>query len=476
MEDARFDELIGPLVEAAYARGVPDATIQDAAVAAWRALPRLKTGEAAAEFFERKLGKASPSAGGGEGFQDLAAETLALARAHARRPAAVVHAPLVAAGLAVLVAVAALAPHALAAPRGRPHLPATGTVAFTPGGRLSLLAPTMPPRPQVPIPYVGRAPAGEPLIWTTDDFAVPSRLLAFDLQGRPVASLPVLSKYSTRDLRAGPNGDVLWLGDHFVDRWGNTLDTPAWNDQSFIWSDRPDRVCGLSDRGALWTYRFGGAIEVRHQFGATGLSLVGCSFDRDLALLTAPGGFDPGTPIVMDGPPPIGRAILVRLSDGTPVHSWSYKPVLSSVLASADLSVIAEVPYSVAYGGDVPAGHGPADSVIRRTSDGTIVRTLAGAVRSLSIDGSLAGVETNGGPGEKEIDLGSGEDVGVGSLVASGFTAAPAPGMLLAFKVTGSADPWLDYEIYVLGRGQATRLQVGYSVSPLPWFWTPFRM
>lgn len=393
MEDQLFDEVLGPLLGAAYRRaserlapGDAADAVQDAAVAAWRALPKLASGADAAAWFDRLLQRElasrprlpSPPAQAPEGF---AAEVLDVARSHSRRPGLQVHAPLAGATALVLLLAAAGAVHVAAGAAPQPA-PAQARLGY-------------------PEKDFGPVPGGGPLAWAIDG-RHSNWLIAFDSEGHPVGTLRLPEAISTvggvpafgpgSTVTASPDGSVIWTGDRFVNPAGRTLGRLGATTGLFVWSDRSDEVCGITYAGpgewTLWTYVFGEAVTTVVRGSGPAPDLIRCSYWQDRLLLAERSG-TPGANWVTD-------LRVYRVSDGSLLKTLVEPPgaAVVSVTATPDVLLVAE--------------NSAAGSRVRRISDGAVLFARPGAeVLAFSDDSGLVLTGTAAGPGPA-LDLTTG--------------------------------------------------------------------
>jgi hypothetical protein len=204
------------------------------------------------------------------------------------------------------------------------------------------------------------------------------RLVALDWNGTVVGSL-----YTTTMASQAPDGTRLYLGAGYADQTGTILASPLGLKGGPGFADDSRHVCEMStatrtlptgNGEAAWLYTgaIGSPLHRVVQFGQYGgqsaPGIVACSYQSDRAV------------IVEDVIAWTSEVRVYALSTGALVYQHQYPSgqVASSVVASHDGRYLAEQT-NVVNG----------DTLIRRTSDGTIVARLAGqTVVAFSWDGS----------------------------------------------------------------------------------------
>lgn len=392
MEDRRFEEVIRPLLAGALERAGAEA-VQDAAIATWRAFPRLRTESDAAAHFERAVARAGRGSRGPAASASWSDDVIAVAVGHERRSPVAAHAPLAAAALVAAVVLAAVVGPRLGSLLPGRTVSGTRPRAATPPQSERFVILTKPSPSTAPEPDYGPAPAGS-LIWGVDS-REPNRLIAFDHAGAPVGTLVVPERASGPGLAwpfaVSPDGSTLWLGDRFVDREGIDLGAPAVPIGSFAWTDSPIEVCGSSEaaagRWSLWTFQLDGPTRIFAQLSADSLVLAGCSVKRDLAVVAEMGRYENFDYV--------HRVDFVRLSSGALVGTRTEPgTACTSVVTSPDLEYFAENAATWPQPTPVPA------TTVRRVDGGVKLLTLAHPVMAFSADSrQVATGIFDGGPG-----------------------------------------------------------------------------
>jgi hypothetical protein len=241
----------------------------------------------------------------------------------------------------------------------------------------------------------GAPPKNIPLIWyatSTPNSGGPQdpnhlyRLLALDWSGTLVGSL-----YATSPASQAPDGTRLLLGAGYTDQAGTLLAAFPLTKGSPGFSDDSRHICAMRDANGgdigsqegQPTWLFAGSIggplhrigQAGHAGGQSGPRIVACSFLNDRAV------------VVEDVIQYTSEVRILALSSGALIyqHQYTGNAVASSVVASHDGRYLAEQTMST----DAQGQQGYADTLIRRTSDGTVVARLARqAVAAFSWDGS----------------------------------------------------------------------------------------
>jgi hypothetical protein len=241
----------------------------------------------------------------------------------------------------------------------------------------------------------GAPPANISLVWysTSSPFVGrqqdPSgltRSLALDWNGTLVGTL-----YSESGAYQAPDGTRLLLGTGYTDQAGTLLAPYPLTKGNPGFSDDSRHICAMRDANGgdmgsqegQPTWLFAGPIggplhrigQAGHAGGQSGPRIVACSFLNDRAV------------VVEDVIQYTSEVRILALSSGALIyqHQYTGNAVASSVVASHDGRYLAEQTMST----DAQGQLGYADTVIRRTSDGTIVARLAGqSVVAFSWDGS----------------------------------------------------------------------------------------
>jgi hypothetical protein len=239
----------------------------------------------------------------------------------------------------------------------------------------------------------GAPPKNIPLIWygtstrpsTDQDSNRPYRMLALDWNGALVGSL-----YTTGSAYQAPDGTRLFIGTGYADQAGTVL-APALSLKGGPgFADDSRHVCamgtadgsipsGNGEPGWLFTGQLGSVLHRVVQFGTYGGQsaprLVACSYQNDRAV------------VEQDGPMSANEVRVFILSTGALLyqHQYTSGQVASWMLASHDGRYLAEQTISPDAQGRQVFG----DTLIRRTSDGTVVARLAAqSVVAFSWDGS----------------------------------------------------------------------------------------
>jgi hypothetical protein len=241
----------------------------------------------------------------------------------------------------------------------------------------------------------GAPPKNIPLIWYATSNPLSNRppdpnpvyrLLALDWNGTLVGSL-----YKTSGALQAPDGTRLFIGSGYADQAG-TLLGPALGLKGGpgSFADDSRHVCAMrnatgGDFGGdgepswIFTGPIGGSLHRVAQAGQvggqSGPRIVACSYQNDRAV------------VVEDVIMWTSEVRVVSLSTGAVLYQHQYPSgqVASSVVASHDGRYLAEQTMSTDAQGHQING----DTLIRRTSDGSIVARLSGqAVRAFSWDGS----------------------------------------------------------------------------------------
>ncbi|HXN02271.1 MAG TPA: Ig-like domain-containing protein [Candidatus Dormibacteraeota bacterium] len=260
----------------------------------------------------------------------------------------------------------------------------------------------------------GAPPKNIPLIWYATSNPLSNRppdpnpvyrLLALDWNGTLVGSL-----YNTSGALQAPDGTRLFIGTEYADQAG-TLLGPALGLKGGpgSFADDSRHVCAMrnatgGDFGGdgepswLFTGPIGGSLhrvaQVGQVGGQSGPRIVACSYQNDRAV------------VVEDVIMWTSEVRVIRLSTGTVIYQRQYpsSTVASSVVASHDGRYLAEQTLSPDAQGLQVYG----DTLIRRTSDGTVVARLAGgqAVVAFSWDGSrVITMPAHGAVGNREVRL-----------------------------------------------------------------------
>jgi hypothetical protein len=241
----------------------------------------------------------------------------------------------------------------------------------------------------------GAPPKNIPLIWYATSNPYSSRppdpnpvyrLVALDWNGTVVGSL-----YTTTMASQAPDGTRLYLGAGYADQTGTILAPPLGLKGGPGFADDSRHVCDMrnangGDFGAvepqaswLFTGPIGGPLRRVGQAGQvggqSGPRILACSYQNDRAV------------VAQDVIAWTSEVRVFALSTGALVYQHQYPSgqVASSVVASHDGRYLAEQPVSTNAQGLQVYG----ETLIRRTSDGTVVARLAGqAVVAFSWDGS----------------------------------------------------------------------------------------
>lgn len=281
-----------------------------------------------------------------------------------KRPALV--AAMVVAALGLVGVVGPQVREWLPRPAPRPT-PPTAAVVVSPGFA-DVAVPVPSPTP-VPLPDLGPPPPGIPLIW----IGGPSGLVAYSWQGK------ALGVRHANTAEPSPDGQVFWNGESLIGARGENLGQPNLPRGSTVWSAGSDGLCGVASGGptaTVWTYRLGqpGSTAVRALPASVGGSVgevAGCSFQRDLTLVTVGGSS-------------VADLYWIRLHDGAVLGHKSYAPdAVAGVIASPDLRYFAEN-----YVEGPHPGNQTEVTAIRRVSDGSLVASRDDSVEAFSADGT----------------------------------------------------------------------------------------
>ncbi len=259
----------------------------------------------------------------------------------------------------------------------------------------------------------GAPPKNIPLIWyaTSNPFASrppdPNpvyRLVALDWNGTLVGSL-----YTTTMANQAPDGTRLFLGAGYTDQAGTLLAAALGNKGGPGFADDSRHMCamrnanggdfgGANEPSWLFAGPLGGPLHRIGQAGSvggqSGPRIVACSFLSDRAV------------VVEDVIMYTSEVRILALSTGALIYQHQYPSgqVASSVVASHDGRYLAEQTMSTDAQGLHVAYR---DTLIRRTSDGTVVARLASqAVVAFSWDGSrVITMPALGSAGSQELRL-----------------------------------------------------------------------
>lgn len=327
--------------------------------------------------------------------------------------------PVLAAAAIAIVLVAGLLVAGRSIKLANRSVPGTATPTPTP-------AASPAPTPSAAEPDYGPVPAGVAVFYAVDP-RNPSWLVAFDWTGRPVGTLKldgaVLDESGSTYgpmVSAAPNGDFVFVFDHFVRRDGTSAGSFTPPSKSFIWADDGRHLCGVREQRLagggvahrLWTAEPGSAPKDVASIGSptgdqTGFEVGGCSYRKDLAAVveTASIGYPQ-------------QVWYVRLSDGAVVGGRTYPAnYLSGLVFAPDLSVVAEN----RFWAPAPPGAAPAHpTIIRRVSDGAVLQTRDDSVVALSDGGTLFAAAVPNGYAEGVFETASGHPIwpqGVNSAV-----------------------------------------------------------
>ena len=258
----------------------------------------------------------------------------------------------------------------------------------------------------------GAPPKNIPLIWYATSNPLSSRppdpnpvyrLVALDWSGTLVGSL-----YTTTMASQAPDGTRLFLGSGYADQTGTILAAPLGLKGGPGFADDSRHVCEMrTATGSLptgngepaWLYAgaLGSPLHRVVQFGQyggqSGPRIAACSYQSDRAV------------VVEDVIAWTSEVRVFALSTGALLYQHQYPSgqVASSVVASHDGRYLAEQTMSTDAQGFQVYG----DTLIRRTSDGTVVARLAGqSVVNFSWDGSrVITMPAHGSVGNREVRL-----------------------------------------------------------------------
>jgi hypothetical protein len=264
--------------------------------------------------------------------------------------------------------------------------------------------PGAPPK-NIPLIWYGTSnPSSNPSANPPHDPNLPYRLVALDWNGTLVGTL-----YTSSPALQAPDGTRLFIGSGYADQSGTILAPPLGLKGGPGFADDSRHVCEMrTATGSLptgngepaWLYAgaIGSPLHRVVQFGQYGgqsaPGIVACSYQSDRAV------------IVENVIAWTSEVRVYALSTGALLYQHQYPSgqVASSVVASHDGRYLAEQAMSTdAQGLHVVNG----DTVIRRTSDGTVVARLAGqAVNAFTWDGSrVVTMPDVGSPDSHELRL-----------------------------------------------------------------------
>ena len=265
-----------------------------------------------------------------------------------------------------------------------------------------LLSTRLGPRANVPLPAMedyGTPPPGVQLLYVHDP-QHPSWLIGYDWSGKPrgTVKLAPSSASDPAGVKMAPDGSGFELGGTykastgvFLDRLGRQIPaaaTPYTGFAGALWADDSKHQCliSLDQKTFVWGLstllpgeptRHVAVIARDPGIGQSGISLVACSFQNDLAIALR-------TTIAWPA-----ELWVVRLSDGTILahHTYSASARLATVAASGDGKYIAESS-AKGRGFDSPdTSQGAASTVIRRVSDWQVVKNLDPTVQVFRFSG-----------------------------------------------------------------------------------------
>ncbi len=256
----------------------------------------------------------------------------------------------------------------------------------------------------------GAPPKNIPLIWygtssrpsTPEDAARPYRMVALDWNGTLVGTL-----YTTGPAAQAPDGTRLFVGTGYVDQAGTVL-APALGPKGGPgFADDSRHVCamgtapgsvpsGNGEPAWLFTGQLGSVLHRVAQFGTyggqSGPRIVACSYQNDRGA------------IVQEVIAWTSEVRVFALSTGLLLYQHQYPSgqVDSLLVASHDGRYLAEQTMTTDAQGRVYG-----DTLIRRTSDGTVVARLAGQhVVAFSWDGSrVITMPAHGSVDNREVRL-----------------------------------------------------------------------
>ena len=333
----------------------------------------------------------------------------------------------------------------------------------------------------------GPPPAGVPLFYLADPNH-PGWYLGFDWTGRPRGTIKTGSPPETTLLLQSADGSAFavvpgggkggYEGTRFLDRLGRPVPNqdPAPQYQDQMWADQGDELCVLDSTRPMWRVgvKSPGGVPQEHTIaidspnlhsGIIAIRLAACSPRNDRAVLVY-SYFERPTEVWV-----------VRLSSGTVLlHKLYVANQVADLIASRDGSLIAENSNkSTGY----VAGPSAPRTVIRRTSDGSVVATMDPTIGvvAFSADGAFALATTSpwaSGVATKMavLEIASGEGRAVwtfddaGSELAGFFVEPSGAGFAVMAKSTGdqTLHPFVSV-IMVLAYGRSSGLP-GRFVHP----------
>jgi hypothetical protein len=233
----------------------------------------------------------------------------------------------------------------------------------------------------------------------------PTWLIGSDWLGKPRGTVKIAADVApdASAVRMAPDGSSFEVGGTFkggtgifLDRLGHPVVTETGPTElvGAMWADDNRHQCVVTLSS---TYVWRVATQLPGQalrqvavvardpgIGQSGISLVACSFQNDLAIAVRNTIAWPA------------ELWVIRLSDGTVLvhHAYSAKARLSTVVASPDGTYVAESS-ARGRGFDSPdVSQGAASTIIRRVSDWQVVKTLDPSVQVLSFSGDSSLVLT----------------------------------------------------------------------------------
>jgi hypothetical protein len=301
------------------------------------------------------------------------------------------------------------------------------TVMFTPRVR----------SPSTPAASTPAQDHGQSAIYVVDP-SNHSSLQAYDWRGRlnGRVNLPWAVGYNGPSVYQEPDGSGFVVGNSYVDRFGNPVAEETrphclltQDPQTYIWT-LGTKSLGQPERHVADVARDQGPS------GPFGLSVAACNFTNDIAILirwSTPDFFVIEPDLRFFQWP--SQLWSVRLSDGKMLAHRLYQPnALSLVVASQDGSLVAESSWSSSQHLVSQRGTGESSTVIRRTSDWSVVATFSSSTQVILFSGDDSTVlvttqpETEGGSSHlADLDWRSGRTIWsyAGQEQLTRFTSEP---------------------------------------------------
>lgn len=334
-----------------------------------------------------------------------------------------------------------------------------------------------------PVADYGPPPAGVPLLYVHDPNNS-SWLIGYDWSGNPRGTVKVAtdSAEDPATVKMAPDGSRFEFGSTykggtgvFLDRLGQPIPTtaPYAGFVDGLWADDNKHQCLISLNPTTFVWGLSTLLPgeparpvavIAHdpELGQSGIQLVACSFQNDVAIALR-------TTIAWPG-----ELWVVRLSDGALLahHTYAASLQLASVVGSADGKYVAE---SSAKGQGFDSSKSAASTVIRRVSDWQVVKKLDASVQvtRFSGDGALALVYESPQPSSpratlKILNWSTGSTVWQRDFTdpAAYAVAAQPNGRDFAFADITLGGPDLKATISIVhGDGSVTKLGQSYEAA-----------